>query len=147
MDKGTKIRIAILIIIMLATMVIESQADIMLPLIVHKASNGNVSSHTFEVTIHNRPVRLYVTVNNDIWTLGITELDIPEPTITVSPEPTTSPTPYTGGYASLKTSDVYHKATCSYLAGKTPDQLDYYATCDLAIATGRRACARCKPCQ
>jgi len=147
MDTGTKIRIAILVIIMLITMAIEANADIVLPLIMYHSSNTTVNSHTFNVVIHGRPVRLHVTVNDDIWTLEITELDIPEPTITVSPEPTISPTPYAGGYASLKTSDVFHKATCSYLNGKSPSDLDYYATCELAIASGKRACTRCNPCQ
>lgn len=75
----------------------------------------------------------------------------PIPSITIqpsTPEPSITPTlePYTGQYASLKTSDVYHKVTCSYLNGKTPDQLDYYATCE-EVPSGKRACSRCKPCQ
>ena len=146
MDTGTKIRIALLVVILLVTWAIEAHANsITLPLIVHQASNGYVNSHTFNVMIHGRPVKLYVTVNDDIWTLEVTELDEPTPTITVSP--TETPGPYTGEYASLKTSSVYHKVTCSYLAGKSPDDLDYYATCEIARASGKRPCTRCEPCQ
>ncbi|MHA1289419.1 MAG: hypothetical protein ACTSPB_18680 [Candidatus Thorarchaeota archaeon] len=147
-------RITLIVVVLLATLAMSTSADmIVLPLIVHQASNTTVSSHTFEATIHGRPVELYVTVNDDIWTLEIAELDDAPPTITPTPsitiQPSITPTlePYTDGYASLKTSDIYHKVTCSYLNGKDPSQLDYYATCEIAIASGKRACSRCKPCQ
>lgn len=145
-------RVIILTVVLLVILVMSVNANtIALPLIVHKASNGNVNNHTFTATIHGRPVSLYVTVNNDIWTLGVTELDYPTITPTVNPSitpmPSITPTPeYTGQYASLKTSSVYHKVTCSYLAGKDPSELEYYATCEEAQASGKRACSRCKPC-
>ena len=158
MNTGTKLRIALLVVILLATLAIGAQANtITLPLIVHQASNGPVTGHFWITDIHGLSVLLVITVNQDIWTLEITELEdlplCPEPTITaiptVSPTITPGPTqePPSGGYASLKTSTVFHKADCRYVVNRLPSELDTYATCDIALASGKRPCKSCDPCE
>lgn len=155
----TRIRIVVLTIVLLA-------------LLAMSVNGGTLISLWFQTDVHGRPCEIHIyqqeTTRIDPgadapcyeleWIIEVEELDDALPTITPGPSitPTVNPTvspsitptlePYTGQYASLKTSSVYHKVTCSYLAGKDPSELEYYATCEIAQASGKRACSRCKPC-
>ncbi len=157
MSNSTKVRIILLVVILL-TLAMEISGDTLTEL-------------EFTVIIHGRPCQVVITQvetmyldpeadaprYSTVWICEVVELDNDAPTPTPIPtmSPTVSPTitpgptqePPSGGYASLKTSSVFHKATCRYVVNRLPSELDIYATCDIAFASGKRPCKSCDPCE
>jgi len=163
MDRGTKARIALLVVVLLATMAIEARGSALIDL-------------QFDVTIHDRPVtiRVYQHMTTWVpddpnagclddkgeycytitWAIEITELDTPptvtpQPTVTIEPPitPTISPTasPYYGPYVASVNSGKFHIPTCRHATRILPANLIEFATRAEAIASGRVPCGTCKP--
>jgi len=171
MEKSTKIKILVLIVVYILLWNIEARA-------------GSLLELRFDTIVHDRPVTIWLKqitssyIPDDInancldsgefcytttWEIEIVENDdmpvtptvMPtvsptvNPTITVSPtvSPTVGPTvnPPTSGYVASQSSTKFHLPDCYHVSRILPANLVHFATREEALASGRTPCGTCQP--